>query len=297
MSFTPILAIHGGAWNIPDDLWPAHQTGVQAAHRTGMAILHAGGSALDGITAAIRTLENDPTFDAGIGSFLNEEGDIEMDAGLMEGRQLRSGGVLGVAGIRNPIELARYVLEKSSHCLFSGSGAERLAEQAGLARVADDFHVLARERIIAEKIAAGEDQYLQDAWVSRPYDTVGAMARDHQGDLAAGNSTGGIRHKAVGRVGDAALIGSGFYADNLRGAIICTGWGESIMRSAMAMHALHQLAHLSPQAAAEDAIRHLSERVNGFGGILVMAPDGRCGTAFNTQRMAFALSQSATFQR
>lgn len=289
MSQPPFLAIHGGAWNIPDNLWPAHQQGVAKAHAAGMEVLQQGGTSLAAITEAIAILEDDPTFDAGIGSFLNKKGAIEMDAGLMEGQYLRSGAVLGVAGVRNPIQLAAHVLAHSDHCLFIGDGAYQLAETAGLPLVSKDFHVLPREKIISEKIAAGATEYLAEAWVEPGHDTVGALACDHQGNLAAGNSTGGIRHKAVGRVGDAALIGAGFYADNERGAVICTGWGESIMRSAMAMRAPDFLQNDSPQIAAEKAIDHLAKRVNGYGGIIVMTPQGQCGAAFNTQRMAFQL--------
>ena len=292
MKQSPLLAIHGGAWNIPDALWPAHQAGVRAAHKAGMAVLEDGGSAVEAITLAIRVLEDDPTFDAGIGSFLNQAGGIEMDAGLMEGRELKSGAVLGVAGVRNPIDLAAYLMENSDHCLFTGDGAYSIAKRAGLALVPKDFHVLAREREISEKIAAGANEYLSEAWVSPGHDTVGALARDLDGNLAAGNSTGGTRHKAIGRVGDAALIGAGFYADNQRGAVICTGWGESIMRSGLAMVALNLLRDHAPETAASMAINHLAERVGGFGGLILMAPDGRCGASFNSQRMAFLLPET-----
>lgn len=288
----PLLAIHGGAWNIPYDLWPAHQRGTQRAYQEGMAVLDQGGNALDAITTAIRVLEDDPTFDAGIGSFLNEDSDIEMDAGLMEGLHLHSGAVVGVYGIANPIDLARTILANSSHCLFTGEGAMRMAAKAGIPRVADDYHVLPREREISQAIAGGDHSYLAEAWVQPGHDTVGAIARDKSGTLAAGNSTGGIRHKAKGRVGDAALVGSGFYADNYLGAVICTGWGESIMRSGLAMKALYLLRDYPPQEAASKAILHLQERVQGFGGLILMAPDGRCGVAFNTQRMAFHLPEN-----
>jgi len=289
MTLQPSLAVHGGAWNIPEQLWPAHQAGIRHAHSQGMTVLNDGGSAVDAVTVAIRALEDDPTFDAGMGSFLNEDGNIELDAGLMHGRSLKSGAVLGVNGIRNPIELARYILENSPHCLFTGEGALKLARETDLEHVDADYHVLDREKIISQKIAAGDTSFLTGAWVSPGHDTVGAIALDLEGNLAAGNSTGGTRHKAVGRVGDAAIIGSGFYADNQLGAVVCTGWGEPIMQSGMAMHALYQLPHQSPQAAAESAIIRLRERAGGFGGLIVMTPKGRCGVAFNTERMAFLL--------
>ena len=289
MNHQPALAVHGGAWNIPKELWPAHQAGIRDAHASGMSVLMDGGSAIEAIAVAIRALEDDPTFDAGYGSFLNEDGEVEMDAGLMDGKTLKSGAILGVRGIRNPIDLARHVLEHSPHCLFTGPGALRLADKAAIPRVADDYHVLDREKAIARKIAEGDTSFLSNAWVAPGHDTVGAIALDRKGNLAAGNSTGGTRNKAVGRVGDAAIVGSGFYADNQLGAVVCTGWGEPIMQSGMAMRALYQLSHLSPQAAAESGIIRLRERAGGFGGLLVMTPQGRCGVAFNTERMAFVL--------
>lgn len=289
----PCIAIHGGAWNIPNSLWPAHQQGIANAHKLGMEVLERGGSAIEAIAAAIRTMEDDPIFDAGIGSFLNEDGCIEMDAGLMEGSGLTSGAVLGVAGIANPIDLAMHVLQFSDHCLFTGEGALRLAKKAGFATVDPSFHILEREAHISQAIQSGDTSYLDEAWVAPGHDTVGAIALDSKGTLAAGNSTGGIRHKALGRVGDAALIGSGFYADNQLGAVICTGWGESIMRSGMAMKALHSLANYSCQEAADHAIAHLANRVNGYGGVVVMKPDGTAAASYNTQRMAVLLPEKA----
>ena len=136
------------------------------------------------------------------------------------------------------------------------------------------------------RIQAGEHQILDKAWCEGPNDTVGAIALDHQGDLACGNSTGGVLNKAVGRVGDAPLMGSGFYADNQLGAVLCTGWGESIMRSAMAMQGLLRLKELGPELAARFGVEHLAKRVKGYGGLLYMSPEGFCGLAHNTQRMA-----------
>ena len=281
------LAVHGGAWNIPDDLWQPHYNGCSQAYEAGMAILSSGGSAVEAVTAAIRIMEDDATFDAGYGSFLNEDGQVELDAGLMEGAQLRSGAVLGVSRIKNPIDLAAYVLTNSDHCLFTGEGAHRLADRAGFVAVSPEIHVHPRERDLIDRIRAGEKRILSEAWVDRGHDTVGAIALDGQGNLAAGNSTGGIIHKAVGRVGDAPLIGSGFYADNQRGAFVCTGWGEPIMRSAMGMFALDELGRQMPQEAAERALAHMHGRTGGFAGILLMTPDGRCAVAHNTERMAF----------
>ncbi|CAM2068048.1 Isoaspartyl peptidase/L-asparaginase [Sulfidibacter corallicola] len=297
-SVTPIrLAVHGGAWDIPDDLWPAHRLGCEKAWHLGMDMLGKGAGAVETVCTVIRYLETDPTFDAGRGSFLNEDGLVELDAGLMEGRHLGTGAVLGVSRIRHPIELARHVLETSEHCLFTGEGAHRLAWRAGFEEVDPETHILARERDRHEAFQSGRARGGSRIWTEHsgvdpdlPCDTVGAIALDGDGNLAVGNSTGGIPNKAVGRVGDAALAGVGFYADNQRGAVMCTGWGESILRSAMAMEALSLLHELEPGEAAERAVARLVGRTGGFGGLVVMTPDGRIGLAYNTERMAFCVA-------
>lgn len=287
------MAVHGGAWNIPDDLWAAHQSGCRAAHQAGETILAEGGSAVEAVCAAIRVLEDDPTFDAGKGSFLNELGNVELDAGIMAGAGLEYGAVLGVARIANPIELARYVMEHSQHCIFFGEGAEALAAPAGLSVVPPDSHILPRERARFEQYRDQPEQLNQGVWRAAQ-DTVGAVALDRHGNLAAGNSTGGIPNKQRNRVGDAALISSGLYADNEVGAAICTGWGESIMRAGMLQHALAELRQSdgsaqAAQQAAQRAVDHLRRRVAGFGGMVIMTRSGHCGAAFNTERMAFQL--------
>lgn len=290
------MIVHGGAWNIPDALWSAHRQGCEKAYKVGHGILEAGGSALEAVAAAIRILEDDPTFDAGYGSFLNEDGTVALDAGLMDGKSLRSGAVLGVSKVKNPIDLAHHVLTDSEHCLFFGDGAHRMAEKAGFSMVDPARHIHPREQASYERIQAGDRSHLKATWRDRPAqgkpgDTVGAIALDHEGNLAAGNSTGGTPAKAVGRVGDAALIGAGFYADNKLGAVICTGWGESLMRAGVAMRALHNIGEIGPDWAAREAIEHLQERIDGYGGILVMAPDGSIGAAYNTGRLACRLPQ------
>ncbi len=281
------LAVHGGAWNIPDSLWPDHKDGCQKAYEMGMAILARGGSADEAVAAAIRTMEDNPVFDAGCGSFLNEAGEVELDAGIMEGKTLRSGAVLGVSKIKNPIDLARHIMQESEHCIFMGEGAHREAIRAGFEILDPAVHIHEREREAYRRIKAGDTDLLDTAWTAKPHDTVGAIALDQNGNLAAGNSTGGILNKKVGRVGDAPLIGQGYYADNHLGAFVCTGWGESIMRSAMGFQALHSIPNLGPQEAARVAVAHLKSRVNGFGGILVMSPNGVCGVHHNTERMAY----------
>ncbi len=283
------LAVHGGAWNIPDALWSDHLEGCERAYQLGMEVLEQGGSALDAVATAIRCLEDHPVFDAGYGSFLNERGEIELDAGIMSGEDLNSGAVLGVSRIKNPIDLALHVLEHSPHCLFTAEGAHRLAERAGLPMVAPDHHIHPREVAVLARIRSGDRQPLEQAWTRTSRDTVGAVALDARGNLACGNSTGGTLNKALGRVGDAPLIGSGFYADNRVGAVVCTGWGEGIMRSAMAMRALGGLGKGDPGRAARAAVEHLQTSVHGFGGLLLMNSSGECAAAFNTERLACRL--------
>ncbi len=287
------LAVHGGAWNIPDALWKDHRRGCAAAYREGIKVLDTGGTAVDAVATAIRTLEDDPTFDAGYGSFLNQNGQVELDAGLMEGGALQSGAIVGVSRVKNPIDLARHILLYSPHCVFAGEGAHRQAEAAGFPAVDPEIHIHERERAVFARIQAGETELLDKAWTHTPLDTVGAVALDVHGNLAAGNSTGGTLNKASGRIGDAPLMGLGFYADNELGAFVCTGWGESIMRSAMGMSALRMLPELGPEKSAEAAIQYLRRRVGGYGGIILMTPDGAVGVAHNTERMAYHLDPEA----
>lgn len=281
------LTVHGGAWNIPHRLRPAHEGGCEAAWQAGMGILSANGTAVEAVRGAIRVLEDDPTFDAGIGSFLNEDGAVELDAGLMEGKDLNSGAVLGIAGIANPIDLAVHILHNSEHCLFQGEGAMRYAKRNNFKHVAQDYHVIERERDNWQAIADGDQTLLKTAWTSG-HDTVGAIALDRFGNLAAGNSTGGTLFKQQGRVGDAALAGVGFYADNRIGGVVCTGWGEGIMRSGMAMRALSMLERgAEPKEAAQAAVAHAAERVGGYGGIMVLNTKAKVGIAYNTEHMAY----------
>lgn len=279
------MVVHGGAWHIPDDEWAAHQAGCQRAQAAGLAVLEKGGSALSAVAAAIRVLEDDPTFDAATGSFLNQASEVECSAGLMSGQDLQTGAVIGVSHIHNPIDAAMVVLEKSEHCIFTAKGAEALAQQHGIPMIDSKALITEAQQRFFESL---RDNPKQTLWLEG-HDTVGAIALDQQGHLAAGNSTGGIPYKAVGRVGDAALPGLGYYADDKLGAFICTGQGEAIMRSTMGMRALHRLAELGPQLAAEFAIKQLGDAVSGYGGIIVMSPNGEVGMAYNTTRMAHCL--------
>ncbi|HET9299829.1 MAG TPA: isoaspartyl peptidase/L-asparaginase, partial [Candidatus Polarisedimenticolaceae bacterium] len=222
------LAVHGGAWNIPDDEVDAHVTGVTAALTQGWERLSAGGSALDVVEAVVRLLEDDPAFNAGRGSHLNAEGKLEMDASIMEGRLLRAGGVAAISGVRHPISVARRVLEDGRHVLLAGAGALRFARDAKAELCPPTALLVGRELERFRAIRRGCRSLVDQEF--RAMDTVGAVALDRRGRTAAATSSGGTQDKAPGRVGDSPIPGAGSYADDRRGAASCTGWGEGILR-------------------------------------------------------------------
>lgn len=278
---------------MPDDGVEAHERGIAAALAAGYALLERGGTAVEAVEAAVVVLENDETFDAGKGSFLTQDGRVQMDALLMDGSNLRTGGVACVERLRNPIKAARLVLDESPHVYFVGTGAERFARQHGMALCDNMDLVIPREQERLYKAQAAELAGLPDETFSGSldsHDTVGAVALDVHGNLAAGTSTGGTLNKAPGRVGDSSLIGCGCYADNLSAAVSLTGWGEPIMKLVLGKWAVDRVAGgEAPQAAAEAAIGYLFDRLGGHGGIILLGPDGRVGLAHNTPRMAWGL--------
>jgi beta-aspartyl-peptidase (threonine type) len=280
------LIVHGGAWNIPDDMVEAHRAACLAALLGGWQILQAGGSALDAVERAIVEMEDDPALDAGKGAFLNADGEVELDAGLMDGATLDVGSVAAVQHIRHPITLARRVLE-SEHVLLIGRGAERFAEAHQVERCPPAALVTTRELERWTAIASDETFHVRQAF-THAGDTVGAVAVDGMGHVVAGTSTGGTPFKWPGRVGDSPLVGSGYYADGELGGASCTGWGEGIMRLVLAKTAVERLAQGEAMSAAQWAIDLLAHRIGGLGGIILLDRSGRVGHAFNTPRMAFA---------
>ncbi|MGC9159122.1 MAG: isoaspartyl peptidase/L-asparaginase [Terracidiphilus sp.] len=311
----PILLVHGGAWAIPSSEEEAHESGVRAALQTGYAILSRGGSALDAVEATVTVLEDNPTFDAGRGSFLTSDGRVQLDALLMDGGRMKAGGVACVERLRNPIQAARLVLEKSPHVYFVAAGAEHFAHAHGMPLIDNAELVLERERQrlahAKRREAAGlgddtfsgadsplhpilhDDKSPETAFPGDPnsHDTVGAIALDARGNLAAGTSTGGTLNKAPGRVGDSSLIGCGCYADNLSAAVSLTGWGEPIMKLVLGKWATDRVAAgTAPDLAAQQAIAYLYDRLGGHGGIILLSPDGRFGLAHNTPAMAWGIA-------
>ena len=321
---TPTLLVHGGAWAIPADAAAAHQAGVRKALETGYAVLSRGGSSIDAVEAAVTVLEDDPTFDAGRGSFLTSDGRVQLDALLMDGGRMKAGGVACVERLRNPIQAARLVLEHSQHVYFVGAGAEQFAQAHGMALIDNAELVLdrERERLVHAKFreSAGfgdntfsgldspllpvlhDDKSPETAVVDDParftsHDTVGAVALDARGNLAAATSTGGTLNKTPGRVGDSSLIGCGCYADNLSAAVSLTGWGEPIMKLVLGKWATDRVASgAAPELAAREAISYLFNRLGGHGGIILLGPDGRFGFAHNTPAMAWGLATPAGLQ-
>ncbi|RRR72974.1 MAG: peptidase T [Candidatus Viridilinea halotolerans] len=295
------LIIHGGAWNIPDEQVDAHVAGCRAALAQGWGVLAAGGSAIDACEAAVRLLEDDPTFDAGTGSVLTSAGVVELDAAIMDGSTLHYGAVANVRCLRNPITLARHVLVGPATFL-AGEGAEQFAAAQGLPLCANSDLIVPRERLLWEHWKAsqatpeGESHHKSEAQAVGGHDTVGAIALDQTGRLAVANSTGGTPFKHPGRIGDTPLIGCGLYADGRVGGAVCTGWGEAITRVALARRAVELLERgLPPQSAAEIAIRTLGRAVpGGNGGCIILNPQGRIGLAWNTRRMAYAYQSERT---
>src|SRR5512138_3887926 len=282
----PAIAVHGGAGNLgPDD--PATSGapdaprlgGVRRAAEAGWAVLRAGGSALDAVEAAVRLLEDDPTFNAATGATLTAAGDVECDASIMDGETLRCGAVAAVRDVRNPISLARAVMERSAHVLLAGPGASAFAREVGIPPHENGLLVTPHQRARWEAARAG-------AKASRT-GTVGAVARDARGHLAAATSTGGMAMKRAGRIGDTPLVGCGTYADDALAAVSCTGHGESIIRLTLARHAADLVGRgLAPMDAAREAVRALGARVSGEGGLILVGPTGEVGFAHNTPVMS-----------
>lgn len=297
---TVAIIVHGGAKTISEDKAEANRKGCLAAVQAGWQILHQGGNAKDAVEAAIRVLESDSTFNAGVGGSMNAEGKVFLDAAMIESSHLRWGGVTAVRRIAHPISAARKILEDKSY-LLAGEGAERFAAEHECEMCDPDSLITEEQRQTWE-----EQKMPQD----RP-ETVGCVALDGYGNLAAGTSTGGIEFQPLGRIGDTAIVGCGLYADS-RGACSTTGDGESVIPVVLAKTAVDLLSGDAatmdgivashPQKASEQAIEILKQRVPGEAGCILLDRDGRIGWAYNSQDMAVAymsddLPQPAVFLR
>jgi beta-aspartyl-peptidase (threonine type) len=282
------LAVHGGAATLRrGDMTAAREAlyhaGLVHALVAGREVLAAGGHALDAVTEAVCALEDDPLFNAGRGAVFTRAGTQEMDAAVMDGRDHSAGAVAGIFGPKNPVLAARAVMERSPHVLLIGDGAMAFCREAGLAFAdADYFFTKARWRALQRTLAEGEDT----ADEARRHGTVGAVARDRDGNLAAATSTGGMTRKLPGRVGDSPIIGAGTYADNTSCAVSATGHGEFFIRYAVAHEIAARIAHagLSLAEAADAVVAELG-RIGGSGGVVAVGHDGTLALPFNCTGM------------
>ncbi|WP_298737540.1 isoaspartyl peptidase/L-asparaginase family protein [uncultured Chitinophaga sp.] len=303
-----VMVIHGGAGTIlKSQMTPAREQAYKAALeqalRSGYAILQRGGSSLDAVEAAVRVMEDSPLFNAGKGAVFTNEGKNEMDAAMMDGKTLGAGSVAGVTVIRNPVSAARAVMERSQHVMLTGRGAEQFAKEAGLEIVNPSYFYTEDRWKGLQKVkamGAGKTQLDHDSAVNKPsssllgienkdhkFGTVGAVALDQQGNLAAATSTGGMTNKKFGRVGDAPIIGAGTYANNATCAISCTGWGEFFIRLCVAktVSDLMEYKGLSIQQATDELIMKKVPALGGDGGLIAIDKDGNIAMPFNTAGM------------
>jgi beta-aspartyl-peptidase (threonine type) len=296
----PSLIVHGGAWDIPDEAIDACKSGCERALAAGWSILSRGGAALDAVEAAIMVLEDDPVFDAGYGSHLNLDGRVECDAIVMNGATLRAGAASTLQRVKNPIQVARKILENCPHMMLVAEGAERFAKEHGIALCNPEELICEAEREAWMKCRA--DRHAAEHHRGHEQGTVGAVAIDKNGNLFAATSTGGTCCKLPGRVGDSPLIGCGCYADSEAGGVSCTGYGEAIMKIVMAKTTVDFLRRpeicvnvaggsscnaSTAEIAAREGVHLLGKRTHCTGGLILLDREGNPGFAFNTPRMAY----------
>jgi beta-aspartyl-peptidase (threonine type) len=284
-----VILVHGGAGAIEAERQSLHAAGCAAAARAGAAVLANGGTALDAVQRAVEVLEDDPSFNAGTGASLNEDGEVSLDASIMEGTSLRAGGVAALSPFNHPIAIARAVLEDGEHVLYAGTGADAFAHKHGFSGTTHD--ALKTERSLASWSKARTA-------LPQSGGTVGAVAVDAQGAVAAATSTGGKVRKRRGRVGDSPIVGAGTYADDEAGACSNTGDGESVLRLCLGKEAVERLrAGELPEDAARAVILRMHARLGGSGGIIVVDRHGRAGAAWSTPQMAWAMADSDGVER
>lgn len=283
------LMIHGGAGALEDMKFEAStlefQSSICEILEQGRQRLERGDSALDVVEHCVILLEDNPFFNAGRGSVLNANGTVEMDAALMNGQDLRAGGVACVPSIKNPIALARLVMEQGDHVLLAGQGALEFAQNQGVTPYPDDYFITeVRIKQLKEAQAAGKITLDHERVSPQKLGTVGAVAMDQSGHLAAATSTGGLVNKRWGRVGDTPIVGAGVYADDLTCAISATGYGEQFLRTVFAKTVSNfvEFKGLDAAAAAQAGVDYLVERVQGDGGLIIIDTAGNCGAAQST---------------
>jgi len=290
------LMVHGGAGaldNVKDDKTAfRYLDSIRRTLEHGRDVMELGGSALQAVEACASLLEDDPVFNAGCGSVLNENGKVEMDAAIMDGSDLSAGAVAAVDNIANPVQLARLVMTESEHVMLIAEGAMRFADHCGMARVPEDYFYTTdrveqlRQARLRHKIMLDHDDTEEDT-EDQKYGTIGAIARDPQGNLAAATSTGGIVNKRMGRVGDSPIIGAGVYADNETCAVSATGFGEDFMRSVISktIADFMYMQGMDANQATAAGIDYLVRKVKGRGGVIVIDSGGNCSSGFTTKKM------------
>ena len=288
--------VHGGAGaldNVKDEKTAVrYLDSLRRILEHGREVMILGGSALQAAEACASLLEDDPVFNAGCGSVLNEHGKVEMDAAIMDGRDLSAGAVAAVENIANPIQLARRVMTESEHVMLIAEGAMRFADHCGMERVPENYFYTPdrlkqlEEARLKNKIMLDHDDTDEDS-EDQKYGTIGAIAMDAQGNLAAATSTGGIVNKRQGRVGDSPIVGAGVYADNETCAVSATGYGEDFMRTVIAktISDFIFMKGMDAEKATQAGIDYLSRKVSGRGGVIVIDKNGNCSSGFTTKKM------------
>ncbi len=295
-----IIVVHGGAGRWPQRRQRDGLLGIRVAVEAGSRVLQRRGHARDAVETAIISLEDNPIFNAGVGSALNLDGDVEMDAAIMDGASLRAGAVALVRGVRNPIKLARIVMERTDHVLIAGRGAGMMASGFGVpkARLRVDERVQAwrkaqRDFKRGRAASLSMNYALYKSGVLRKMDTVGALALDARGNLAAACSTGGLSLKLPGRIGDSAIIGAGLYADNTLGAATATGIGEIAIRAAISKTACDLMKRFPAPAASELVIKTVNSRIGRGLGIITLDRQGRYGVAHSTRHLLWGVADGS----
>jgi beta-aspartyl-peptidase (threonine type) len=288
------IMVHGGAGPDSDlirENIEGYNKGLEEAVRAGYAILEGGGTAVDAVEAAVNCLENNPLFNAGRGSVLNEAAEVEMEASIMSGKDLSCGAVAVVQGVKNPVTLARAVMEETKHVYLGGTGAMDFARQAGIELRPNAYFITEHNYDQFEEAAMeendGPDAVAEKQFRKKEHGTVGAVALDSEGNVAAATSTGGLENKKRGRIGDSSIIGVGSYADNKTCAVSCTGDGEYLIQQVSAFHvySLMEYKNLTVQEAADYLIHEKCRDVKGDMGLIAIDPQGAIGFAFNSERM------------
>jgi beta-aspartyl-peptidase (threonine type) len=287
---TPVLVIHGGAGVVAKEVTPEKEKAIRAelqrALEAGYGVLKTGGESLDAVTKAIVVMEDSPLFNAGKGAVFNHAGKNELDAAVMDGATLRAGSVANVHRVKNPILLARAVMEKSPHVMMVGDGAEQFARSVGIELVEPKYFYTEERWQQLQQALKGEQEKRVDPAKTPHHGTVGAVALDSHGNLAVGTSTGGMTNKRFGRVGDSPIIGAGTYA-NAKCAVSATGWGEFYIRANAAHDICARVEYRgdSVAQAARDVVMDVVPKLGGDGGVIALDADGNFSTPFNTEGM------------